>query len=201
MTTGLLEREAGADLGVAPADLPYPRVSCMFSDIEASTAMTERIGDFAMHGVLLEHEQLVRAEVAGCKGILAGSRGDGFMMVFPSPRHAVRCAMRIQRSVAASNARRPGLALQVRLGIHTGPAVQRGEEFFGRTVVAAARIAAEAAGGEILVSSDVLDEVGGEFTITRAHRAQLRGLAGVHVLHHVSWQRITQRDLRLLLSS
>jgi class 3 adenylate cyclase len=165
----------------------YPTVTVLFSDIESSSAMTERLGDFAMHHVMVGHTALVRAEVSGCGGILAGDRGDGFMAVFADARRAVQCAIDMQRSVRNTNARHPGTALRVRIGLHQGPAIRDGDEFFGRTICAAARITALAQGNEILISGAVLTEAGNEFLTRSRGNVRLRGLSDVHVLHRVFW--------------
>jgi class 3 adenylate cyclase len=77
----------------------------------------------------------------------------------------------------------------VRIGLHTGEAIQDAEGFFGKTVILAARIAAQARGGEILVSSAIRDlaERAGPFRFDEARDAELKGLAGRYTLHPVGW--------------
>ena len=92
------------------------------------------------------------------------SQGDGFMIAFSSARRGLDCAMAIQRALQAHARSHPDEAIAVRMGLHTGEALKEGDDFFGTHVALAARIAAAARGGEILVSS-LLKE------LTRTHRA------------------------------
>ena len=75
------------------------------------------------------------------------------MVAFSSARRALQCAIAIQQTLGAHNAENRGEPIKVRIGLHTGEAIKEGEDFFGRTVIVAARIACEASGGQILVSS------------------------------------------------
>ncbi|MFS0901316.1 adenylate/guanylate cyclase domain-containing protein, partial [Mycolicibacterium litorale] len=83
--------------------------------------------------------------------------------------------------------RRPS-GIRVRIGIHTGKSVRRGEDLFGRNVALAARVAAEAEGGEILVSEAVRDAVDGVdgVTIGDSREVSLKGFSGKHQLYVVS---------------
>jgi class 3 adenylate cyclase len=78
--------------------------------------------------------------------------GDGFMLAFGSARRALQCAADIQRAFAERNesAEEP---IRVRIGLHTGEAIKEADDFYGKNVILAARIAGQAQGGEILVSS------------------------------------------------
>jgi class 3 adenylate cyclase len=79
--------------------------------------------------------------------------------------------------------------LRVRIGLHTGEAIRERDDFFGKVVILAARIAAEARGTEILVSSLVRDltESVGEFRFESTTEVELKGLSGIHRLHSMSW--------------
>ena len=78
---------------------PDGTVSILFSDIENSTVMTERLGDLRAQEVLHDHNDLVRKQVAEHKGFEVKSMGDGFMVAFSSARRALLCAIGIQRAV------------------------------------------------------------------------------------------------------
>src|SRR5215218_797949 len=159
------------------ASAPDGTVTALFSDIEQSTELTERLGDQRWLEVLEAHNTVVRAQVAEHGGYEVKSQGDGFMIAFPSARQAVRCAIDIQRALArrAANGELP---LRVRIGIHTGEAIQRNGDFFGRSVICAARVAAQAEGGEILISSLVkeLVEGRGDVQFREAGEFELKGL-------------------------
>lgn len=152
-------------------------LTVMFTDIEASTAMNERLGDVAMHRVLKGHHEAVRAEVGRYGGAISEPYGDGFMALFSSADDALRCATDIQRSIARLG-RRLEIDLRVRVGLHTGPVIECGDTPFGRTLVIAARIASRARGGQILVSSALRDAAGGSFSFSQVRRRSLKGLRG-----------------------
>jgi hypothetical protein len=121
-------------------------------------------------------------------GVEVKSQGDGFMLAFASARNAVRCAMGIQLALAERDSSGP--ELRVRIGLHTGEPVREAEDFYGKAVILAARIAGEARGSEILVSSLVreLTESTGEFSFEAATDAELKGLSGMHRLSAVRWR-------------
>ena len=89
-----------------------------------------------------------------------------------------------------ARARRDSDDLRVRIGLHTGEPIRDADDFYGKTVNLAARIAAEARGSEILVSSLVreLAERAGEFTFGGPTDAELKGLSGMYRLSTVRWQ-------------
>ncbi|MEE9284704.1 MAG: adenylate/guanylate cyclase domain-containing protein, partial [Dehalococcoidia bacterium] len=124
---------------------PDGTVTILFSDIEGSTAMTERLGDQAWLKLLRGHNATVREQVAAHEGFEVKSEGDGFMLAFGSARKALECAVDIQRAFAERNesADEP---IQVRIGLHTGEAIKEADpdgqaDFYGKNVILAARIA------------------------------------------------------------
>jgi class 3 adenylate cyclase len=174
------------DLSGAAA--PNGTVTVLFTDIEGSTRLTEDLGDRAWMEVLRKHKEIVREELALHSGFEVKSQGDGFMLAFSSARDALRCARGIQRAVAASGSN--GLRLRVRMGLHTGEPIREADDFYGKAVILAARLAAEARGSEILVSSLVreLTESSGEFAFARPRAVELKGLSGTHRVSPVLWQ-------------
>jgi len=170
------------------ASAPDGTVTVMFSDIEHSTELTERLGDQRWLEVLKAHNTVVRAQVAEHGGYEVKSQGDGFMIAFPSARQAVLCSVDIQQALArrAANGELP---VRVRIGVHTGEAIQHNGDFYGKSVILAARIADRAQGGEILVSSLVeqLVEPSGELRFRDAGEAELKGLSEPQHLYRVAW--------------
>jgi class 3 adenylate cyclase len=164
---GLLDRIAvdveRARPDLARATAPNGTATILFTDIEGSTQFTEDLGDREWMRLLREHKAIVREQAARHSGFEVKSQGDGFMLAFASARDAVRFAMGIQLALAdrGSNAHE----LRVRIGLHTGEPVCEADDFYGKAVISAARIAAEARGSEIVVSSLVRDltESTGEF--------------------------------------
>lgn len=162
---------------------PGGRVAIMFSDIEESTALNERIGDRAWVRLIGKHDKSVRRHVDKHDGYVVKSQGDGFMVAFAKPEQAVRCAVDIQRSL-----RKDRDGIRVRIGIHVGKSVLRGDDLFGRNVAMAARVAGEADGGEILVSDAVLDGCGdlADIGFDDGRDAELKGFAGTQTLYAVA---------------
>jgi class 3 adenylate cyclase len=161
---------------------PSGKVAIVFSDIEESTALNERIGDRAWVRLISSHDKLVRKHVNKHSGHVVKSQGDGFMIAFAHPEQAVRCSVAIQRSLR----RRPN-GIRVRIGIHMGKSVRRGDDLFGRNVAMAARVAAQADGGEILVSEVVRDAVDDEdITFDDGRDVELKGFSGSHRLYAVA---------------
>jgi class 3 adenylate cyclase len=159
------------------------KVVILFSDIEESTALNERIGDRAWVRLIGSHDKLVRRRVEKHGGYVVKSQGDGFMVAFADPEEAVRCSLDIQGSLR----KRPN-GIRVRIGIHMGKSVRRGDDLFGRNVAMAARVAGEADGGEILVSEVVRDAVSDQDDIDfdEGRDAELKGFSGTHRLYAVA---------------
>ncbi|MFN0072746.1 MAG: adenylate/guanylate cyclase domain-containing protein, partial [Chloroflexota bacterium] len=96
----------------------------------------------------------------------------------------------IQRAVEAGNAAHPDAPIRVRIGLHTGEALKEANDFHGKHVVLAARIANQARGGEILVSALLkeLTESSGDLQFDAGRDVELRGLAGAHRVFAVVWR-------------
>lgn len=160
---------------------PNGRVAIMFSDIESSTALNERIGDRAWVRLIERHDKMVSRLVKRHSGYVVKSQGDGFMIAFAQPEQAVWCSQDIQSELA----KRPN-GIRVRIGIHVGKSVRRGDDLFGRNVAMAARVAAAAEGGEILVSESVRDAIGDDVTFDDGRDVELKGFSGTHRLYAVT---------------
>lgn len=127
----------------------------MFTDIVRSTDLIEAVGDEAWMRVRAWHDRTVRSLIASSGGEEIDHAGDGFFVAFPSADAALACAREIQRTLAAHR-RDHGFAPSVRIGIHSGSAIRAGAGYEGKSVHVAARIAALAAGDEILASEETL---------------------------------------------
>jgi len=169
---------------------PDGTVTIMFSDIEGSTALSEQLGDERWLKLLHRHNALIRRQLAAHRGFEVKSQGDGFMVAFGSARSALRCAIAIQRDLAARHDQSGSQVLRVRIGLHTGEVIREQQDFFGHTVILAARIEAKANGGEIFVSALSRGLVAGshEFQFGEAREEQLRGLRDPRRVHEVRWQ-------------
>src|SRR5207245_3970904 len=111
-----------------------------------------RRGDAAAHEILRAHEELVRGCVARHGGREVKALGDGFMIAFASARKGLACAVAIQQAVEEQHRMAAGGAVRVRIGGNAGEVVEEGDDLYGQAVNAAARIAARAKAGEILVA-------------------------------------------------
>ena len=168
---------------------PAGTVTILFSDIEGFSSMTERLGDRKAQEIVRVHNAIVRGNVGACGGFEVKSQGDGFMIAFDSASKALRCAQAIQHELAAYSASHPDEPVRVRMGLHTGEAIKDEDDFLGRTVIIASRIADAACGSEILVSALLKELVmgSGEFRFGEPREAELKGLSGTHQLVPVNW--------------
>jgi class 3 adenylate cyclase len=182
-------REALAEQpDLKPHAAPDGTVTIMFSDIEGSTAMADRLGDARFMDVLREHNAIIREQVKVHGGFEVKSEGDGFMVAFQSAGKALACAAATQKALATRNdtAEEP---VRVRMGLHAGEVIKEGEDFFGRNVIMAARVASQANGGEILTSGVVKALLSGSNVAWGdSRKVELKGLSGEHEIWAVEWQ-------------
>ena len=126
----------------------------LFTDIVDSTRLAAELGDTPWRDLLEAHNATIRHELAVYRGKEVKSTGDGFHAVFDGPARAIQCGRAIQEAI-----NRIGLA--VRVGMHTGECEIRSDQIEGVAVHIAARVAALAQSGEVLVSQTVKDLVAG----------------------------------------
>jgi class 3 adenylate cyclase len=160
----------------------------LFTDVEGSTALTQRLGDAKARDVLRAHERVVREALRVHGGSDVKTLGDGFMASFPSAMRALECAIAMQRAFAEHNetAEEP---IRVRIGLNAGEPIAEEEDLYGTAVNMAARIAARAEGGEILVSDVVRQLVAGKgFLFSDRGDVVLRGFEDPVRLYEVRWR-------------
>jgi class 3 adenylate cyclase len=169
---------------------PDGTVTILFTDIEDSTVMTERLGDQRAQEVLRAHHAIVRREIDAYGGFEVKSQGDGFMLAFSSAGRALKCATAIQRAVTAHFRDHPQWPLRVRCGLHTGEPIREANDFYGKSIILAARIAGAARGGEILASSLLreLTDGTGDLRFGEGRELALKGLTGTHRVYELVWQ-------------
>ncbi|HLA19581.1 MAG TPA: adenylate/guanylate cyclase domain-containing protein, partial [Dehalococcoidia bacterium] len=215
----------------------------LFTDVEGSTALTQRLGDARARELLREHERITRECLKALGGSEVKTMGDGFMASFGSATRALECAIAMQRafeersaslpahpvakgdspgrepvegrakpqpsahpfdsaqdraSTGSARADRdvgaPTEAIRVRIGLNAGEPIAEDDpdgrgDLFGTAVIAAARIAAQAEGGEILVSNVVRELVAGKgFLFSSRGRTALRGFDDPVEVYEVRWQ-------------
>ncbi len=168
------------------------RVTLVFSDIEDSTPLNERLGDDAWVRVLAAHDTLIRNRVDHYRGQVVKSFGDGFMIVFRDPEAACRAAVGIQKDLRRTLDPRLRLVapVRVRIGIHTGAVISKDGDYFGRNVAMAARVGALATGGEVLATSAVAESLDDDAAVELVEMGQveLKGLPGTHTVYRVVTQ-------------
>jgi class 3 adenylate cyclase len=123
----------------------------MFTDVVGSTNLVEVMGDEAWDTLLRWHDATLREVFTAHQGKEISTTGDGFFVGFDSPEQAVAAAVAIQRRLA-EHRQKAGFAPPIRIGIHAADANQVGENFRGRGVHEASRIASSAGGNEIVAS-------------------------------------------------
>ena len=151
----------------------------LFTDIVGSTERAAQLGDRAWRELIARHHAAVRAEIARFRGEEIDTAGDGVFASFDGPARAIACACAVRRTLG-------DLGLDIRAGVHTGECELDGGKPRGIAVHIGARVAHEAAPGEVLVSSTVKDLVAGsglEFEDRGAH--ELKGVPGEWRLYAV----------------
>ncbi len=164
-------------------------VTILFCDMVDYAGMTERLGDQASRGVLRQHHRIVRDAIARYGGREISVQGDGFMVAFGGVARALRCAIDIQRAFLAYVPTDGGEPIAVHVGIHTGDAVDEGDDYLGHTVIVASRLADAAGAGEILVSSlsEQLVQGSGEFTFDGHREIPLKGMVRAQPSATLAW--------------
>src|SRR5215470_3407543 len=130
--------------------LPTGTITMLFSDIEGSTLLLHDLGD--RYGETLSAQRaLLRSAISNCGGQEMGTEENSFFVVFESAANAVRCCVTAQRALAAHDWP-GGIAVRVRMGLHSGEPVRHEDGYIGLDVHRAARIAAAAHGGQVVLS-------------------------------------------------
>ena len=161
-----------ADARVAPDDTAEPAgafQTILFTDLESSTALTQRVGDEAAQEVLRWHNNAVRGALEANDGREVKHTGDGIMASFPSAVSAVEASLAVQRELEGGEVR-------VRIGINAGEPIAEDDELFGTAVQLAARITDHAEPGQVLVPRVVMDLCAGkQFAFTSDGEATMKG--------------------------
>jgi predicted ATPase/class 3 adenylate cyclase len=170
---------------VREGDPPSGEVTFLFTDIEGSTRLYQRLGD-AFERILDRHRQLCRQAFTAHDGLEVACPGDGFTVAFSRSADAVAAAVDAQRALAAEPWPE-AVPVRVRMGVHTGPVrlTSTGGTYMGMTVHEAARVGGLAQGGQILLTEATLRSLGTEQLPTRIEAVSL----GSHVLRDIAGPR------------
>ena len=161
----------------------------LFTDMEDSTAITQRLGDAKAMELLRTHNALIRDALNAHSGREVKHTGDGIMASFLSASAAVGCAIAIQSAFTSHNERNPDTPIWVRIGLTAGEPVMEDQDLFGAAVQLARRICDCAEPSEILVAN-VMRElcIGKGFLFADRGLAALKGFEDPIQVYEVSWQ-------------
>jgi len=164
-------------------------LTILFTDMEGSTTLTQRIGDDRAQEVLRNHNAIIRNAVNAQGGREIKHTGDGVMASFPAASLAILCAIHVQMGLDQYNEANPDHPIHVRIGINTGEVIAEEQDLFGTAVQLSARICAHAEPGQILVSDVVRQLVAGkDFQFVDCKETTLRGFKEPVRLYEVSWK-------------
>lgn len=156
---------------------PDGTVTIVFTDIEASTEINERLGDRRWLDLLRWHDGVVRGVAGELGGTVVKSQGDGYMLAFRSASQALDFCLAVQEATRSGF---DGEMVRVRIGVNAGDPIRNGDDFFGHAVTVSARVASQAHGDETLVTDVVAGLVGGNerFAFGPQVQVELKGLTG-----------------------
>ena len=154
-------RDLFAEATLRPGDdAGVSQVVLLFTDLQGSTALYERVGDAAAYNIVRKHFALLAAIVRDHDGAVVKTIGDAVMASFSDPAQAARAALAMQAEIGSSARGVRDLVLKV--GVHAGPSVvvtlNDRLDYFGSTVNMAARLQGQSTGGDIVLSSSVADD-------------------------------------------
>jgi predicted ATPase/class 3 adenylate cyclase len=169
--------------------MPTGTVTFLFSDIEGSTRLVEALGTAHYRDAHEQHQRLLRSAFAEAGGIERSTEGDSFFVVFRDAPSAVAAAVASQRALAAATW--PGDApVRVRMGLLSGEGVAGGDDYVGLDVHRAARIAAAAHGGQVLVSAStralIQSTLPADIDLIDLGEHRLRGVSGTERLYQLA---------------
>jgi len=164
-------------------------LTILFTDMEGSTTLTQRIGDDKAQEILRNHNAIIRSAVNIQGGKEIKHTGDGVMVSFPSASLAILCAIIVQMGLDQYNQANPDNPIHVRIGLNTGEAIAEEQDLFGTAVQLGARICAHAEPNQILVSDVVRQLVAGkDFQFIERGETTLHGFKEPVRLYEVSWK-------------
>ncbi len=160
----------------------------LFTDMEGSTSLTQRLGDDRAQALVRHHDTIVGGALYAQGGRQIKHTGDGIMASFPTASGAIECAIAVQRAFEMHNAVNPNEAVNVRIGVNAGEPVSEGDDLFGTAVQLASRVCARAEPGEILTTDVVRQLVAGkDFMFSDGGMAELRGFEDPVRIFQVRW--------------
>ena len=173
----------------APAAAPTGLVTILFTDMESSTALTQRLGDAGAQEVRRAHNTIVRTALADHSGHEIKHTGDGIMASFSTASSGLGSAIDIQRAVAAHVEQHPDSPLGVYIGLNAGEPIAEEGDLFGTSINLAARICDHAEPGQIVASNVVRELAAGkDFLFSDLGETELRGFEDPIKLWELRWR-------------
>jgi class 3 adenylate cyclase len=164
-------------------------LTILFTDMEGSTTLTQRLGDAAAQELLRTHNELIREALKSQGGSEIKHTGDGIMASFSTASRALDCAIEVQRAFASRNEANPQEAMRVRVGLNAGEPVAEEHDLFGTAVQMAARVCAAAQPGQIVAANVVRELAAGKgFLFSDIGDVTLRGFEDPVRLYEVRWR-------------
>ena len=161
----------------------------LFTDMEGSTTLADRLGDAAAQEVRRTHNEIVRAALVATRGNEIKHTGDGIMASFSAASAALDAAIAIQRGVAKHQQTQPNSPLAVYVGLNAGEPIAEDDDLFGTSINLAARICDHAEAGQILAANVVRELAAGkDFLFSDLGETELRGFEDPVKLWELRWQ-------------
>ncbi|HTX10143.1 MAG TPA: adenylate/guanylate cyclase domain-containing protein [Solirubrobacteraceae bacterium] len=169
---------------------PDGALTLMLSDVADASSVAEQLGPDRWERLLADHRLMVDQVVGHHDGQVIRFEHDGFLASFNSAHSGLHTAVELQRTFSGRAGDTGATAIQVRVGLHSGFVIANPEQLMGRNVVLASRIAGQARGGEILVSSNVRQytETDPSFRFELHGEYHFKGLHGEHTVYAVPWR-------------
>jgi class 3 adenylate cyclase/tetratricopeptide (TPR) repeat protein len=173
-------------------------VTALFTDLVGSTELASRAGPERAEELRVEHFGLLREAIGASNGREVKNLGDGLMAVFPSAAAAIDCAASMQQRIEVRN-RRADEAFAIRIGVALGDATYRDGDYFGPAIVEAARLCAQAAGGQALLTEVTRVTVGrrGAHRFSPVGRLELKGLPDPVAVSELVWEPLPATTMAL----
>jgi class 3 adenylate cyclase len=166
--------------------LKITSLTFLFTDLQGSTELYERVGDLAAFDIVRRHFRLLEEIVATEAGAVVKTNGDAVMATFPTPDRAMAAALRMREAMRALNAEHDGEDLLLKIGIHEGPCLavvlNDRQDYFGQTVNIASRVQGLAGSRAIYATGTVVrhpkttDLLAASGLLPVARQRQLRGI-------------------------
>jgi adenylate cyclase len=181
--------EDSTAMRLAVPSSPDGAITLLFCEIANISTIRAALPDERLTALLADQRLIIGNIASRHGGDIEGEHEDGFVITFDSAHAALHCAIEVQRSFAVMTVQAEA-SVELRVGLHTGFVIGEHEHLYGRNFLLGARIAGQAAGGEIIVSDKVREytHTDSSFHFSARGEHHFRGLHGEHELFAVEWK-------------